>query len=145
MKRNAWIAALAAAVFSTAAVAQMGPGFGGNGRMMGGGYGGPGGAYGACMSAGALDALGLSAQQRQQIAAIMDESATQRLALMDQMHDLRSQGVRTGNPDYAAMAAARDRMHVLMRDSRDRVDAVLAPEQRDRLHSGWHGFGMGRW
>jgi Spy/CpxP family protein refolding chaperone len=148
MKRNAWIAAIAAAVFSTAALAQMGPGYGGGpGRMMGG-YGGGYGGHGACgMNAGALDALGLTAQQRQQVASIMDESATERLALMDQMHDLRVQGVRNGTPDYAAMAAARDKMATLMRTQRDRIDAVLTPEQRSRLNSGWHGFGMGggRW
>ena len=141
MRRNAWIAAIAATVLSTAVLAQMGPGPGGYGRMMGPGAGG---AYGACMGAGALDALGLTAEQRQQVATIMDESATQRLALMDQMHDLRSNGVRSGNPDYAAMAAARDRMLALARDSRERIDAVLPPEQRARLQSGWHG-GMSRW
>lgn len=141
MRRNAFIAAIAAAVLSTAALAQMGPGPGGYGRMMGSGYGG---GYGACAGAGALEALGLTAQQRQQVATIMDESATQRLALMDQMHDLRSQGVRTGTPDYTAMAAARDQMFALARANRDRIDAVLTPEQRARLQSGWHG-GMGRW
>jgi protein CpxP len=145
MKRNAWIAAIAAGLLSAAALAQGGPGMGGYGRGMGPGFGG--GGYGACDMAGSLDALGLTIEQRSRVAAIMDESATQRLALMDAMHDLRSQGVRGGNPDYAAMAALREQVFTLRSEQRSRIDAVLTPEQRERLASGWgpgRGFGPRR-
>ena len=147
MRRNAWIAAIAAGLFSAASLAQWGPGAGGYGPGMGGMGGMGSGAYGACEQGGALEFLGLTADQRSRIAAIMDESATQRLALMDGMHDLRSQAMRSGTPDYAAMASLRDQMFTVARDRRDRIDAVLTPEQRDRLHSGWgmgRGFGPGR-
>lgn len=143
MKRNVLIAALAAGLFSAAALAQWGPGMGGYGRGMGPGSGG----YGNCAQAGALDAVGLTAEQRQQVATIMEESAAQRLALMEGMHNLRSQAVRSGNPDYTAMAALREQMFTLRSEQRSRIDAVLTPEQRDRLHSGWgpgRGFGPGR-
>ena len=145
MRRNAWIAAIAAGLFSAAALAQMGHGMGGYGRVMGPGFGG---GYGACELGGSFDALGLTAEQRSRIAAVMDESATQRRTLMDGMHDLRSQAMRTGNPDYTAMATLRDQMASLALNRRDRIDAVLTQEQRDRLHSGWgmmgRGFGPGR-
>jgi len=145
MRRNALIAAIAAGLFSAAALAQMG-GYGqGMGRMGMGGYGG--GAYGTCMQGGAFEALGLTTDQRSQIATIMDESATQRLALMDGMHDQRSQAVRSGNPDYAAMATLREKMFTIAQERRDRIDAVLTPEQRSQLNSGWgprRGFGPGR-
>lgn len=146
MKRNAWIAAIAAALLSTAAMAQWGPGPGngpgsGYGRMGAGMQGAPGFGQGCGLRAEALDALGLTADQRTRIAAIQDENHAQRLALMDEMHELRSLAFRSGNPDYAAMAAVRERMFALARQARERIDAVLTAEQRDRLHSGWRGFG----
>jgi Spy/CpxP family protein refolding chaperone len=149
MRRNALIAAIAAGFFSAAALAWVpGPGgYGGMGRMGMGMGGQGGGAYGTCMQGGAFEALGLTADQRSQIATIMDESATQRLALMDGMHDQRSQAVRSGNPDYAAMATLREKMLTIARERRDRIDAVLTPEQRSQLPSGWgpgRGFGSGR-
>jgi Spy/CpxP family protein refolding chaperone len=113
---------------------------------MGPGYGGYGG-YGACAQAGALESIGLTAEQRQQVAAIMDETIARRIALMEDMHELRSQAVGSGNADYAAMAAVRERMFALAQERRTRVDAVLTPEQRERLHGGWgpgRGFGPGR-
>ena len=148
MRRNTWIAAIAAAFLSTAALAQMGgpgpfgPGSGsgygpGMGAMMGGGYG----AGGCGMRAEVMDALGLTAEQRASIATILDETSAQRLALMESMHQLRSQALRSGTPDYTAMAAARERMRTAALDSRQRIDAVLTPEQRARLNSGWRGFG----
>ena len=143
MRRNVWIAAIAAGIFSAAALAQGGPGMGGYGRGMGPGSGG----YGTCAQAGALEAAGLTAEQRQQVAAIMDEGSAKRLALMEGMHEQRSQGMRSGNPDYAAMAALREQMFALRSEQRSRIDAVLTPEQRERLASGWgprRGFGPGR-
>jgi len=101
---------------------------------------GAGGGYGACSNQ-ALESLGLTAEQRSRIAAIMDESAAQRLALMDQMHDLRAGAMRSGNPDYAAMASLREKMLTQARERRERIDAVLTPEQRSRLGSGWGGMG----
>jgi Spy/CpxP family protein refolding chaperone len=139
MRRNALIAAIAAGLFSAATLAQMGgygPGMGGMGRAA---YGG--GAYGTCMQGGAFEALGLTTDQRQQVAAIMEESAGQRLALMDGMQEQRSQALRSGNPDSAAMSALREQMFALAQERRTRIDAVLTPEQRERLHS---GFGPGR-
>lgn len=145
MRRNAWIAAIAAGLFSAAALAQMGPGPG----YGPGGYGpmgGPGmGAYGACGNqAEMFQSLGLTPQQRQQVATIMEESSARRIALMDEMHTLRAQGVRSGTPDYAALSALREKMATLARDRRDRIDAVLTAEQRDRLRAGPRGFFAGR-
>jgi Spy/CpxP family protein refolding chaperone len=104
---------------------------------MGGGFG-----SGNCgLQGAAVDALGLDAGQRERIAAILDDSSARRLALMESMHEVRSQAVRTGNRDYAAMANVRERMLAEARDRQARIDAVLTPDQRARLHGGWGGFG----
>ncbi len=163
MKRNVLIAAIAATLFSAAAWSQWGPGAGGG---PGGGFGfgmgpgmmqrgaggfGPGGGFGAgaCgMDPAAMTALGLTAEQRAQIAAIQDEVSDQRLALMESMHQLRSQALRSGEPrtgaNYEAMAQLREQMFELSRATRERIDAVLTPEQREQLRGGWRGFAYRR-
>ena len=83
MRRNALIAAIAAALFSVTALAQFGPGpqgngpgpFAGRGMMQGGGYGM---GTGACMDPAAMAALNLSAEQRTQISAIQTEVSGKR-------------------------------------------------------------------
>ena len=152
MKRTTWIAAVAAALVSTAVVAA--PGAGGYG--MGGGYGmrgyGPGPAQGeggwgpgACYGPGrgALEALNLSAQQRAEIAAVFEETAAERLKIMEAMQAQRAQGFKTGTYDYAAMKTLRDRMFALHDEQREGVNAVLTPEQRQQLQA--PGYGRFGW
>lgn len=143
MKRNVLIAAIAATLFSTAAMAfgpqGYGPGFGRGG--MGGA--GPGAGAGTCMQQGALEALGLTAGQREQIAAIRDEVSPKQVALMETMRELRAQahqsGQRPSGEGYQAMADVRRQMQELMAQSRERIEAVLTPEQRAQWRPGWRG------
>ena len=145
MRRNAWIAAIAAALVSTATLAQWGPGYGGgHGNGMGPGMGGGFGSGSCGLQGPAIDALGLNADQRARIAAILDESSARRLSLMEGMHELRSEAMRTGTWDYATMASMRERMFAESRDRQERIDAVLTPEQRQRWHGSPRGFGPGR-
>lgn len=135
MKRNALIAAVAAIVVSAASWAGPGMGFG-----MGGGMGyGPG--AGQCMQG--MEVLGLTAEQRDRIAAIESEVAPQRLALMSSMRDLRTQAFRSGKPadaaTYAAMDELRQQMFDLTQDARSRVEAILTPEQRAQWRPGRRG------
>ncbi|HXZ47987.1 MAG TPA: Spy/CpxP family protein refolding chaperone [Usitatibacter sp.] len=114
MKRKLIIAAAIAALFSAAAWAQWGPGYGGYGPGMMGGYGGgygpgmmggyggygmgPGmmggyGGYGPGARGGygssPLDQLDLTDEQRDKIAAIEKDASDKRWDLMKAMHDLR--------------------------------------------------------
>jgi Spy/CpxP family protein refolding chaperone len=134
MKRNALFAAIAAIAVSAASWAGPGMGYG-----MGGGMGyGPGGAH--CMQG--MEVLGLTAEQRDKIAAIEAEAAPQRLALMASMRELRTQAFRSGqpaDPSYAAMEELRRQMFDLNQETRARVDAVLTPEQRSQWRPGWRG------
>lgn len=105
-----------------------------------------GGAFtpGGGLRAGAAEELGLTEEQRARIAAIFQESWPERVALMDEMHELRVQQLRERTPNFEAMAPLRERMFALNRATRERVDTVLTDEQRERLNDAWWGFG-GRW
>ncbi|WP_418315163.1 Spy/CpxP family protein refolding chaperone [Piscinibacter sakaiensis] len=129
----------------------MGPGmmggYGGQGMGPGmmGGYGmGPGMMWGYRGGAPFVS-LDLSAEQRQQIDAILEESAKARWALMGTMHQQEfhmhaPHGATAGDEQaarkaYQAMAEAHKAMFELSLDTRKRIDAVLTREQRDKLRS----------
>ena len=104
---------------------------------MGGGYGMGGGMGGGgfCQEQG-LNALGLTAEQRSAISAIQSEFSGKQLALADSMRELR------GNPDpstYAARDDLRQQMFELNQQRRERIAAVLTPEQRSQWRPGWRG------
>ena len=149
MKRTTWIAAVAAALVSTTVLAWspgMGGGYGVPGSrpgMMGGGNGwGPGGCFGP--GAGGLQSLNLSTEQQTQISKIFEETSAERLKLMEAMHAQRAQSFRGGGDShYAAMKDLRDRMFTLHDEQRERVNAVLTPEQRAQLPSGRGRFAWG--
>jgi Spy/CpxP family protein refolding chaperone len=161
--QSKWTGLMAGLLLAGAAVAQpygMGQGMMGGG---GGGYGmGPGmmggngpGGYGmmgpGMMGGGygleALAGLDLSAEQRKQIAQIQEETAKARWQLMGSMHeqDYHMYGMMgMGSLDEAAarkafdaMAATRKAMFELSLGARKRVDAVLTPEQREKLRKYW--------
>lgn len=81
-----------------------------------------------------MGAIGLTAEQRQKIGAIVEESHAKRIALRQEMLALRS-----GQPDAAALANARERMFTLAQQRREQIAAVLTPEQREGLREGWRG------
>jgi Spy/CpxP family protein refolding chaperone len=141
MKRNVLIAAVAATLVSAAALAGPGGyGMGMGGYGMGGGGYGMGGGY--CMQQG-LNALNLSAEQRDKIAAIQSEFTDKQFALMEDMRELRIQAFRNGpqvDPaTYAAMSERRTQMQQLNLQRQERIDAVLTPEQRAQWRPGWRG------
>ena len=153
MRRKAWTAAIAAALLSTVALAQGGPGMGpwqphpgAYGRL--GGYGpgmmGQGASaftHGDCvLRAGLAEDLGLTPEQRTRIAAIFDEAWPQHLDLLDEMYALRLERFRGGAPGYLETAQARERMYALDRATRERVEALLTPQQRERMHDAGCGF-----
>ena len=118
----------------------MGPG------MMGGygeGYGmGPG-------VAGGYAQLNLTSEQRDKIAAIQEELAQKRYALMSGMHQQRYQMLREGQADEAAlrksfeaMQGTQKQMFEASLDANKRIEAVLTPEQRKQLPRGIGRFGM---
>jgi Spy/CpxP family protein refolding chaperone len=150
MKRNVLIAAIAAAVLSTGALAYggfgpkgYGSGYGMGPGMMRGGGPGTGMGAGACMGAEAMASLNLSAEQRDKIATIQQETSRKQLELMASMHELRNQAFRSAEPgpggSYEAMADLRKQMFELTQQARERVDAVLTPEQRTQWGPGWRG------
>jgi Spy/CpxP family protein refolding chaperone len=139
MKRKALIAAIAATLVSAAAWAA-GPGMGfgpGGGYGFGGGMGG-----GFCHEQG-MYALGLTAEQRDRIAAIQSEFSDRQFELMGEMRELRTQAFRAGpqaDPaTYAAMNELRQQMYTLGQQRRERIEAVLTPEQRAQWRPGWRG------
>ena len=138
-----------------------GPGYGMGPGMMGGygmgpgmmgGYGmGPGmmGGYGMGMMEpgyGAYYGLDLSNDQRAKIATVQEEFARKRWSLMDRMHEAgwrMNEVYRDGKLDeqaarkaYDAMAEARKQMFDAWLEAQKRTDAVLTPEQREKLR-GW--------
>ena len=145
MRRNTLIAAVAATLVSAAAWAAPGMGFGmGMGGGMGQGYGqGPGAGSGYCADQG-LNALNLTSDQREKIAAIQSDLSNRQFALMGSMHKLRTNAFRNGQaPDsgaYAAMGDLRQQMFDLHVEGRTRIEAVLTPDQRSQWRaSGWRG------
>lgn len=103
----------------------MGPGMGGDGpaRLWG------------------LERLDLSPEQRSKIAAIQDEAARRRWALMGEMHaqggwgrgPMDDEGERRA---YDAASALHKQMFELHLDARRRILEVLTPEQRTQLGRG---------
>lgn len=131
-----------------------GPGYGmgpgmmwryGRGPAMMGTYG-PGmmGAFGW----GSERALGLSDEQRKQIAAIQEEFSRKQWDLMGRMHEQRDRLFRSqssGEADdaaarkaYQVMADARKALFDSSVEARKRIDAVLTKEQREQLQSDFH-------
>lgn len=113
-----------------------GPGYGMGPGMMGGGYG-----YGYGPD--------LSAEQRARIAEIQQNAFRKQWELMDKMHE-------EGGPMYQAfgsgafdekaarkafeqMAAAQKEMFELSLQTREKIDALLTPEQREQMSRGWRG------
>ena len=138
MRRNVLIAAIAATLVSAASWAgPFGPGPGmGMGNGMGYGMGG-----GFCNEQG-MAALGLTTEQRDQIAAIQGEVSARRLELMESMRELRTQAFRNGGADatrYEAMADLRQQMFDVSRDGRSSIEAVLTPAQRAQWRPAWRG------
>jgi Spy/CpxP family protein refolding chaperone len=150
-------AAVAALLVAAAAGAQpygMGPGMmGGYGMgsgMMGGrgpgGYGsGPGMMWGS--TADAYAGLDLAPEQRRQIADIEQETSKAMWQFMGTMHDqdYRMHGVfgpgafdeDAARKAYQVMTDTRKAMFELQLQARKKIDAVLTPEQRDRLRRTW--------
>ena len=160
MKGKLIIASAVAALFTSTAWAQMGPGMmgavgpGGSGRGPGmmGGYGpggsgmGPGmmGGYGR----GGFGGLELSEEQRAKIAEIQQDITRKQWDLMRKMHDQgysMHQFGATGSVDesaarkaYQDMADARKAMFEATLDARKRMEAVLTKEQREQLRGESH-------
>ncbi|MEJ2173632.1 MAG: Spy/CpxP family protein refolding chaperone [bacterium] len=117
-----------------------GPGMMGPG-MMGQGMG-PGMMYGAIPYA----TLDLSAEQRSKVAEIQEGLWRKQWDLMGKMHEERYHMHRLmsgADPDdasarkaYQAMADAHKQMFDAMLAARRQIDAVLTPEQRDKLKRG---------
>jgi len=156
MKRTLIVAAIAA-LFSAAALAQMGPGMMwgqgpgagqqgeqcGPGGMMGGGYGPGAGRMGRGMMAGHghLDyqALNLTDAQREKIATIEKDASDKRFNAMKAMHDLRWSTSGPGaskeadpRQTYDAMAAIRKQMFEANLDAQKRIEEILTPEQKEQ-------------
>jgi Spy/CpxP family protein refolding chaperone len=137
----------------------MGPGWGGGsgpgggaGPGYGGGYGmGPGFGMGPGMMGGFgrldLHGLDLSADQRSKLAEIHADVERKQWDLMRSMHELGWQsGMRGGAFDaaqarktYDAMAALRKQMFDNALDARQRIDAILTPQQRQQVRRAWGG------
>lgn len=128
-----------------------GPGWGGPPTAMMGGWGpgyGPGSMMGACggpgmMGPGMMGPRGwgwlpndLTPDQREKIAAIQRDMHAKQWPLMAQMHDLMGSGSAgdeaTQRANYDKLAAVQKQMFENMLDARQRMQAVLTPEQRSR-------------
>ncbi|HUL96922.1 MAG TPA: Spy/CpxP family protein refolding chaperone [Usitatibacter sp.] len=152
------LAAATGLVLSTAALGDScdgGPkgGYGPGPGMMGGYGGGPhggwdgpgmmgGGMMGFGPGAYGFDRLDLSAEQRDKLAGIMRESRAKQFKVMEQMHEQAwaQAGSKDGKFDEAAARKAydaREKLHRQMFENRlelrKQVDAVLTPEQREKL------------
>lgn len=130
----------------------------GPGMMRGDGGGwGPGmmGGYGGGMGPGmmwgyggdAYAGLDLSADQRKKIAEIREQTRKSMWQLMGtmqeqgyHMHDLVRPGPfdeQAARKAYDSMAATQKSMFDLQLDAHRKIDAVLTPEQRDKLRKAW--------
>ena len=162
MRNVKWSVLMAGALLAGAALAQpygMGPGMMGGGGGYGpgpgmmGGYGGGGGwgmgpgMMGGAYGADALAGLDLSAEQRKQIAEIQEQTAKARWQLMGTMHEqdyhmygmmgMGSVDEAAARKGYEAMAATQKAMFDLSLGAIKRIDAVLTPEQREKLRKYW--------
>lgn len=137
--------------------AERGPGGPGDGR----GFGGPGGRGGFMRNpvqflVDSASALGLSADQRQQLAAIAQQLQEQNRVPMDSLARYRDQmgGMRMGGgmgdmtpEQQAAMEHARPFMQQIRQNNQaamQRALAVLTPEQQERIRAMMPQRGMGR-
>ena len=170
--KHVLVGVAASLVLASAAMAQpygmggYGPGYGMGPGMMGG-YGGPGGygmgpgmmwGYGGRSGYGmgpgmiwgfggdAYAGLNLSAEQRQKIADIQEETAKAMWQLMGTMHQQGYQMYGPGAQDeeaarkaYEQMSATQKAMFDLQLEARKEIDAVLTKEQREQLRSYWSG------
>jgi Spy/CpxP family protein refolding chaperone len=162
--RNILLATAASLLVAGAAVAQPygpgmmggyggGPGAYGMGPGMMGGYGGGPGGYGMGpgmmwgYGADAYAGLNLSAEQRQKIADIQEQTSKAMWQLMGTMHDQGYHmygmfGPGAGDEQaarkaYDAMAATQKAMFELQLGARKKIDAVLTQEQREQLRRYW--------
>ena len=104
--------------------------------MMGGGFGW-----------GAYAGLDLTAEQRQKIAEIQQSTAKAQWQLMGTMHEQGYGMYGNGGPgafdeaaarkSFEAMTEARKAMFELQIEARKKIDAVLTPEQREKLRRYW--------
>lgn len=130
----------------------MGPGWNEGAGPGYGGYGmGPGFGMGPGMMGGFarlnLQGLDLSADQRSKLAEIHADVERKQWDLMRSMHELGWQsgaGMHGGAFDeaqarktYDAMAALRKQMFDNALDARQRIDALLTPQQREQLRRRW--------
>jgi Spy/CpxP family protein refolding chaperone len=109
--------------------------------MMGGGYGGMMGGWGAgTRNWGIQD---LSAEQRTKIRDIQQNAWKKQWPLMQQMHsaewtaesgDLDSQSERQ---QYEAVSALHKQMFENRLETRKQIEAVLTPKQREQLKQNW--------
>lgn len=156
MKRIAVFAI--AALLAGTALAQAGPGMMGPGMM--GGYGmGPGmmGGYGmgpGMMGSGMMGGYGygygldLNPDQQAKMSDIQQRLAQQHWDLMGKMHQqgYRMNFYRDGKLDeqaarkaYEAMATSHKEMFESWLQAQKQIDALLTPEQRQKLQRGWPG------
>lgn len=153
--RLSLIAAAGAVVLASAACSHAPgmPGDGGGGDGPGRGPGmrggdGPGYGMGPGMmegpGAGGYEGLQLTEQQRAQMGEIRNELRRKQSALMNAMHAqgphmhdaYRADGTldeEAARKAYDAMAAVRRQMFENSLEARRRIDALLTPEQRERL------------
>jgi len=167
MKCKLIAAAIAAAMLSAPAWAQMGPGMMGGGYGMGpgmmggygmgpgmmGGYGpqgpGPRGGPGMQGGYGAYSGLNLNDEQRARIAEIQQDVSRKHWDLMGKVHEQRyrlyeydSSGKLDENAArkaYQVMTDAHKAMFETNLDARKRIEAVLTKEQLEQLRRNWRG------
>ncbi len=123
-----------------------GAGYGMGPGMMGGqgyGYGTESGVIGGPLSRSDLN---LTAEQRSKIATIQTDLRRKRWELMGKMHDEQSQMNEQYHSDqrddaalsksYRNMSELQNQIFDLSLSARKQMDAVLTPEQRDKLKRG---------
>lgn len=122
----------------------MGPGMMGPGGGCGVGYGMGPGTMGGGPWGGGLDVPDLTDEQQQKIAAIVQDSRRANWDLMRAMHESvrAAQGQHGGFDEAAArrhfesMSALHKQMFERALETRRRIDELLTPAQRERLHGG---------
>jgi Spy/CpxP family protein refolding chaperone len=95
---------------------------GGPGAPGGGGGGGGGGAFGGEMFRENLKDLDLTAEQQTKVDALLDESRAKMQALRGE-----AGGAGAGNTE------GREKMRAALRETREKLDEILTPDQRTKL------------
>lgn len=150
-------AAVAGGVAATAAYAAPpggGCGYGNYGAGFGPGMGGRGGMDPEIRVDRLAARLDLSAEQREQVRAIVDKAQPEALALRDKLGDNRQQLqalMRQGDAkesEIRKLAEAQGKLHTDMIVQRTKlhsaIDAVLTPEQREQFRQMGPGRGPGK-